>query len=79
MRWNLPITGKYQEMQIDLSKNTVLVDCATAAKLLAISARHLWSLTASRQIRCIRIGRSVRYSPADLQAFVDSRREGGAK
>lgn len=50
-----------------------------AAELLAISPRYLWALTASGQIPCVRIGRSVRYSQADLQEFIASRREGCVK
>jgi excisionase family DNA binding protein len=43
-----------------------------AAATLAIGRRKLWSLTASGEIMCVRIGRLVRYRPGDLQEFVDS-------
>lgn len=42
-----------------------------AAALLAISARTLWSLTASGEIASLRIGRAIRYRPEDLRAFID--------
>ncbi len=42
-----------------------------AAKALAISTRKLWELTNCGEIPCIRIGRAVRYAPADLQAWID--------
>lgn len=46
-----------------------------AAEALAISERALWSLTAGKEMPCVRIGRSVRYLPADLAAFVEGQRE----
>lgn len=50
---------------------------AEAAEELAISPRTLWSLTDSGSIPCVRIGRSVRYDPADLRRYVDAQKEGG--
>jgi excisionase family DNA binding protein len=41
-----------------------------ASKLLAISPRTLWTLTASGQVCSVKIGRLVRYRPEDLQAFI---------
>ena len=49
----------------------LLVDSRTAAKLLAVSERTLWSLTASGEVRCVRIGRAVRYAISDLSAYVE--------
>lgn len=49
----------------------LLVDSREAARLLAISPRSLWSLTACGAIPSRRIGRSVRYSPADLSDWID--------
>ncbi len=43
-----------------------------AAERLAISPRKLWSLTASGDVPCVRIGRSVRYDAADLADFVET-------
>ena len=45
-----------------------------AARALAISARTLWSLTAAGEIPCLKIGRLVRYDPADLVAWIASRK-----
>jgi predicted DNA-binding transcriptional regulator AlpA len=42
-----------------------------AAKALAISASKLWQLTNCGDVRCVRIGRAVRYDPADLRAWID--------
>jgi predicted DNA-binding transcriptional regulator AlpA len=52
-----------------------LLDSLAAARFLNISPRKLWSLTSPRdQLRCIRIGRSVRFSKSDLLAFIESAR-----
>lgn len=56
----------------------LLVPAREAAKLLSLSPRKLWSLTTSGQIPCVRIGRSVRYCPDDLRAWIDEQKKGGA-
>lgn len=55
-----------------------LLTTVQAAELLNISQRHLWTITQKRLLRCIRIGRSVRYSPEDIRVFLASsvQREG---
>ena len=52
----------------------ILLNAKEAAAALSISPRSLWSLTASREIPAVRIGRSVRYSLDDLREFIESRR-----
>jgi excisionase family DNA binding protein len=43
-----------------------------AAEALGFSERKLWSLTSPRgPIPCVRIGKSVRYSVAALEAWVE--------
>jgi excisionase family DNA binding protein len=51
-----------------------LVTPKTAALALSISPRKLWSLTESGDVRCVRIGRSVRYDTADLAEFIEASR-----
>ena len=46
-----------------------------AALALAISPRTLWSLTASREIRHLRVGRCVRYPLEDLQRWIESKKD----
>ncbi len=42
-----------------------------AAKLLGVCERKLWSMTnETREISCIRIGRSVRYDPRDIEEYL---------
>jgi len=44
-----------------------------SAAALGLCEKTLWSLTDPRgPIRCVRIGRAVRYDPADLSAWVES-------
>lgn len=44
-----------------------------AAGVLSISERSLWTLTKSGEIPSVRIGRSVRYSVAALEAWIASK------
>ena len=45
-----------------------------AAAALRISARLLWSKTKLGEIPCVRIGKAVRYSPAALQQWIQTKR-----
>ncbi|MBL8827826.1 MAG: helix-turn-helix domain-containing protein [Planctomycetaceae bacterium] len=53
---------------------TLLLTPKAAAELLAISPRKLWSLTRAREVACVRVGRSVRYKPDDLTAWIEKHR-----
>ena len=59
-----------------LNHSPMLVTAGIAAEILAISPRKLWALTASGEIPCVRFGRSVRYAPDDLAAWIESRKVG---
>lgn len=48
-----------------------LLSTRDAATALSISERTLFTLTERGDILAVRIGRSVRYDPADLQRFVE--------
>ncbi len=50
-----------------------------ASKALAISPSTLWKLTKRGEVRCVRLGRAVRYDPRDLKAFIDRVRTSGAE
>ena len=45
------------------------------AEMLSISARSLWSRTNTGEIPSVRIGRSVRYDPEDLKAWVKKKKQ----
>ena len=57
----------------------LLLTPAQAAKALSISERTLWTLTKSRVISHVRLGRCVRYSIDDLQQWINARKKGGAQ
>jgi excisionase family DNA binding protein len=48
-----------------------------AARALAISERTLWELTRRGEIPHVRLGRAVRYRPADLDAWAEARKQSG--
>lgn len=48
-----------------------LLTLAEAAEKLRVSARSLWSLANTGNVRQVRIGRSVRFDPADIRAFIE--------
>jgi excisionase family DNA binding protein len=50
-----------------------------AAEFLAISQRKLDQLAASGEIPRVRIDACVRFDRADLQAFANSKKEGGER
>jgi predicted DNA-binding transcriptional regulator AlpA len=55
----------------------LLLTAREAARALAISERTLWGLTAPRgPIRPVRVGRAIRYAPAELQRWIDSQQGG---
>ncbi len=56
--------------------NPRLLRANEAADTLAISTRKLWELTNRGEIPCVRIGRLVRYDPADLQAWIERKKTG---
>ena len=53
----------------------MLLTIKEAAKLLSISERTLWTLTQTREVATVRIGRAVRYALEDLQKYVDANRQ----
>ena len=53
----------------------LLLKPAEAAKALAISERMLRYLTSDGEISCLRVGRSVRYDPMDLRAWIERQKK----
>jgi predicted DNA-binding transcriptional regulator AlpA len=56
-----------------------LVDNRAAAAALCISVRKLWQLTQDKQLRCVRIGRAVRYDLADIRRFIEASKTESSK
>ena len=48
-----------------------LITVREQASLLSVSPRHLHDLTNQRLIPCVRLGRSVRYSPQAVAAALE--------
>lgn len=48
----------------------LLIDAPAAAAQLCMGQRRFWALTNCRAIPSLRVGRSVRYSPAELAVWV---------
>jgi excisionase family DNA binding protein len=59
---------------IENLRDPLLWTSRQAAKALAISERKLWELTNEEAIPCIRIGRAVRYDPADIRTWIDAQK-----
>ncbi len=49
----------------------LLLTVQEACRLLAVSERTLWRLTSDGRVRAVKVGRAVRYAPADLEEYVD--------
>ena len=50
-----------------------------AAEYMDISPRHLHEISKSGALPRIKIGRSVRYSLADIRRYLESRKNGGGR
>jgi excisionase family DNA binding protein len=61
-----------------MSEVALLLKPRGAARALAICDRKLWELTKRGEVPHVRIGRSVRYVPADLQAWIETQKQRGA-
>lgn len=53
-----------------------LMKAPEAAAYLNISERHLWTITHRGELAAIKFGRSKRYAQADLDAYIERRRQG---
>ena len=58
----------------DASSGSGLLDYEAAARYLCTTARHVRELWARRELAAIKVGRSVRFTKADLDAFIEARR-----
>ena len=54
----------------------LLVDSPTAATMLGLSPRTIWTLQASGELKATRIGRAVRFSVRELERFIAARQGG---
>jgi len=61
---------KLEGMKAGQNVPRLLVSPREAAKALAVCEKTLWSLTKRGEIPAVRIGRAVRYSMDELQAWI---------
>ncbi len=54
----------------------MLVNQREAARLLSVSTRTVYVMTRDGRLPCVRIGRSVRYSPAQLANWIQAETAG---
>jgi len=64
---------KYSEDGAD-SRLPGLVDADVVGAALGVSAEKVYLLARSGELRSVAIGRSVRFHPDDVSAFVEERR-----
>jgi hypothetical protein len=57
---------------VNHSPKALLIDAASAAVILGIGTRTLWSLTARNALPVVRIGARVLYRPDHLAAWLDA-------
>ena len=57
-----------------LPSDAGLLTARETASYLQISTRKLFELTNRKEIASVRIGRSLRYALADIEAYIDSQR-----
>ena len=50
----------------------MLLTARQTARMLSISERSLYSLTKAGDLPVVKIGRSVRYDPVDIRAWIES-------
>lgn len=60
--------------RLDAAESIRLLTTAEAAHVLGIGKRTLQERVERREIACVKIGKSVRFDPADLAAFVERNR-----
>jgi excisionase family DNA binding protein len=51
-----------------------LLDIDAVADLLAVTPRHIRRLVAERRIPYVKVGRFIRFDPADLESWLDGTR-----
>ena len=71
-----PTTNAAMGLALSDTVPRLLLKPREAAEALAISPRTLWARTNAGEIPCVRLGRAVRYDPADLRAWIDGQKGG---
>lgn len=64
----------FELRRVESPAEKLLLNVRQASQALSVSPRTLWTLTANGEIPSVRFGRSVRYDPADLRRWIDSKK-----
>ncbi|HEY3374625.1 MAG TPA: helix-turn-helix domain-containing protein [Candidatus Aquicultor sp.] len=56
-----------------------LLRAAKAAELLDVSERYVYRLASEGRIPCVKVGRSVRFRPTDIDTWLDARAKADAE
>lgn len=56
-----------------------LITYREAAEILGVTERTVSSLVKEGKLRAVRFGRSVRFDPADIRAFIEQGKRGGGQ
>ena len=59
----------------DTPTTPLLLSANKAARMLSISPRTLWTMTASGEMPCVRIRGRVLYDVEDLRAYIEAKKE----
>lgn len=51
-----------------------LLSVQETAQMLGLSSRTLYRMVCDGELPCIKVGKSVRYDPSDVQAYIDRNR-----
>lgn len=57
----------------------LLLKAREAAKALNVSERTLYGWTRRGLVRAVRVGRTLRYAPAELARFIETQTAGGER
>ena len=67
------------EDHVDVEPSVRLLDVAEAAARLGVTVRFVRRLVAERRIPYVKVGKFVRFDPADVERWIDEHRIGQLK
>ncbi len=68
--WMHPTTSAPEKTKGKLMESRLLKS-KEASRYLCISEKTLWNLQKAGEVRAVKLGRLIRYDPADLDAFIE--------
>jgi excisionase family DNA binding protein len=77
-KWRVPVDSKDKETEMaEVDKNSELIGIEQLAQRLGITVRHVRRLVAEKRVPYYKVGRLVRFHPAEITAWLDARRVAG--